>query len=497
MVVSTLQTSYVVRQQPGDLGHQTVGQGQQFDGVDRRLGGALLHLHLAGAALGGAGLEVGIAEPGDELQARPQTAPVVLVQQADTCRPCRSSPLSTWCSRRPGISPNRFSPGEPTPSARRWQGVWYPRVRFNGLKSSCSWPSVCIFQRKLPASLLLAATSRASSSSTNWGYSRLRHSAAAGSVATIVIALPHRVGEDGDVVLGGLPRVVERADGDRGHARLLLLGMDVDAQPVVFEHGDHRFGQLRVEVVGVHVDEIEHLLPAAARRAGEPAAGGPAQKTPRRPPAAAFAPGQCPASSPTATASGDSPAPNWPPGRPARPRRRAGRAASWPSRPAAARWRPRRPPCSRASAAEYPLPPDTPAGRQWQWTHRSATALNSSLVSRFRSSVPASTPRMRLAFARGEASSRGRDAEDRAHAELRRLRAALAAAIARRHGVAHPRRLPVQLQFDEVPQRRRLVGVLAAAAAARLPPADPAARPEPRPAADWVAAPQSTAARAA
>ena len=45
----------------------------------------------------------------------------------------------------------------------------------------------------------------------------------------------------------------------------------------------------------------------------------------------------------------------------------------------------------------------------------------------------------------------GHETEDRAHAELRRLRAALAATVARGHRIVDPRRLPIQLQFDQVP----------------------------------------------
>ena len=229
-------------------------------------------------------------------------------------------------------------------------------------------------------------------------------------------------------------------------------GWHVDRHAVVLQHGDQRLGQLRVEVVGVDVDEVEHLLAAAAGRAGEPAAGRPAQKAPRRHPRQLPPLGdpqrllQQPAHLPVA------PAPNWPPGRPGRPARRAGRAGSWPSRPAAGRWPPRRPPCSRASAAECPRRPGTPAGRQWQWTHRSATALNSSLVKQAEIERAGQDAADQVGLRPRRGLFGRREAEDGAHAQLGRLRAALAAAVARRHGVADPRRLPVQLQLDQVPQ---------------------------------------------
>ena len=48
----------------------------------------------------------------------------------------------------------------------------------------------------------------------------------------------------------------------------------------------------------------------------------------------------------------------------------------------------------------------------------------------------------------------GQETEDGAHPHLRRLRTAFAAAVARRRGVRHALRVPVDLQFHEVAKRR-------------------------------------------
>jgi len=51
------------------------------------------------------------------------------------------------------------------------------------------------------------------------------------------------------------------------------------------------------------------------------------------------------------------------------------------------------------------------------------------------------------------------DAEDRAHPHRRGLAAAIAAAVAGADLVDYPRRVPVELQFQQIPHRRRAVAV--------------------------------------
>ena len=70
-----------------------------------------------------------------------------------------------------------------------------------------------------------------------------------------VIALPDGIGQEFDVRLCDSPRAIERAQRDHRHAGLLLFGVHEDGDSVVFHHGHQRVGQLRVEPVGVDVDE--------------------------------------------------------------------------------------------------------------------------------------------------------------------------------------------------------------------------------------------------
>ena len=91
--------------------------------MERWLRGALLHLHFARAALGDAGLEIGIAEAGDELPAGSQAAAVVAVQQPERAGHAGAAALD-MVQARPGIRPKRFSPGEPTCRALEVAGVW-------------------------------------------------------------------------------------------------------------------------------------------------------------------------------------------------------------------------------------------------------------------------------------------------------------------------------------------------------------------------------------
>ena len=117
---------------------------------------------------------------------------------------------------------------------------------------------------------------------------------------------------------------------------------------------------------------------------------------------------------------------------------------------------PRRPLCSPASAGGCPRRPGHSSRQAWQWTHRSADALNSSLASRLRSTPPGEDAANHVRLRPRRRLLGGGEAEDRAHPHLRGLRAALAATIARRRVVSHPRRVPVQLQFDQVAQLRRV-----------------------------------------
>ena len=83
MVHVTTNSLPFVFNKSGDLGHQAVGKGQQFDGVDRGFVGALFHLDFAGAAFGRAGLQGGTAQPVDQSQAGAQTAAVVFGEQPE------------------------------------------------------------------------------------------------------------------------------------------------------------------------------------------------------------------------------------------------------------------------------------------------------------------------------------------------------------------------------------------------------------------------------
>ena len=81
-----------------------------------------------------------------------------------------------------------------------------------------------------------------------------------------VIALPHGLGQEGDIVLGDLSRLIQRAAGDRSHARTPLVRRNVNADAVVFQHAHERLAQLGVVEVGKGVDEIEHAVRGRVRR---------------------------------------------------------------------------------------------------------------------------------------------------------------------------------------------------------------------------------------
>ncbi len=56
------------------FGHQAVGQSEQLDGVDGWFRGALLHLHIARAALGGSDLKRAVADRGNQVPGRPASS---------------------------------------------------------------------------------------------------------------------------------------------------------------------------------------------------------------------------------------------------------------------------------------------------------------------------------------------------------------------------------------------------------------------------------------
>ncbi len=87
------------------------------------------------------------------------------------------------------------------------------------------------------------------------------------------VAVADGVGKDAEIGLGLVPRVVDVADDQRGHARAPLLRRDVDVDLGVAEDRDGRLGQLLVVVIGEDVDEVDD---PRARAAGAGACPGPA-----------------------------------------------------------------------------------------------------------------------------------------------------------------------------------------------------------------------------
>ena len=92
------------------------------------------------------------------------------------------------------------------------------------------------------------------------------------------VALADRLGESGNVLGGDVARRLERAGRDHRHAGLHLILADKHGDAVVPHHGHQRFAQLRVEMVGVRVDEVHDFLGRGPRRMMQPAHGGVLQK---------------------------------------------------------------------------------------------------------------------------------------------------------------------------------------------------------------------------
>ena len=62
----------------------------------------------------------------------------------------------------------------------------------------------------------------------------------------------------------------ERTHRNETHAAGPLIGMHIDRNVVVFHHRDQRVGQLRIVIIRVAVDKVQHLASAAASWAREP-----------------------------------------------------------------------------------------------------------------------------------------------------------------------------------------------------------------------------------
>ena len=255
------------------------------------------------------------------------------------------------------------------------------------------------------------------------------------------------------------PRVVQRPAGDRRHSRRFLLRGDVHRDPVVLHHRDQRLAQLRIVPVRVGVYEVEDFLRAAAVDAVQTPPGGPAKETPRRHPRQLPALGdpqrllqqpahlpiaQCPVGQRADLAGrrGEQVQPRHQPIAQRQAGRRNVGALALPHQPGNVHARGTLQPARVAVDAEVGGLLELVAGQQTQVDAPGEDAAND----------------VRLRPGRGLLG--GGEAEDRAHPHLRRLRAALAATVARLRGVQHPRRIPVQLQFDQVAELRRVAFAL-------------------------------------
>src|SRR3954452_15653572 len=78
---------------PLERGIEAVAQAQEFDGVEGPLGDPLLHLHPAGAALGGADLDVIDAEAVQEAAAGAERGAEVLAGEAVRAGHPRAAPV--------------------------------------------------------------------------------------------------------------------------------------------------------------------------------------------------------------------------------------------------------------------------------------------------------------------------------------------------------------------------------------------------------------------
>ena len=151
-----------------------------------------------------------VAQAVDQARSRPAGWRGSSRASGRTCRPCRSSRFRCACTTQAGDQPQqvlaRRADSQGLQVARHViaeRGVDRLEVELQLARSGAAATDSAGF------AACCAATSRASSSSSSrCGYSCVRHSAADGSVATIVVALPHRLGQHA-------PRCARRPCGPR------------------------------------------------------------------------------------------------------------------------------------------------------------------------------------------------------------------------------------------------------------------------------------------
>ena len=78
------------------------------------------------------------------------------------------------------------------------------------------------------------------------------------------VALPHRLGEHRHIAVGNHAGRLEHACEIIGMPACVLIGGHEDADAVVAQHRDERFGELRIEMIGVGVDKVKNFLAGAA-----------------------------------------------------------------------------------------------------------------------------------------------------------------------------------------------------------------------------------------
>ena len=227
--------------------------------------------------------------------------------------------------------------------------------------------------------------------------------------------------------------------------------------PLCFEHAHQGFAQLRVVVVGEGIDEIENAVRAAAILPGQPAAGR-RRRNGREATRGSLRPWAIPSVFSISQRICRLPSAQFVSGatKPADRRRQI---------------QARHDPVGKAHAVGAQVGGlglhhqlgDIDAGRAFQ----AATVAMDAEVGHFLEGVGGQPAQIDAAIEDAADQVRlgprrslfgGQETEDRAHPHLRRLRAALAAAVARRRGVRHALRVPVDLQFHQVAQRRGLLG---------------------------------------
>ena len=104
-----------------ERGVETVAQAEELDGVKGSLGDSLLHLDPAGAAFGGADLDVAVAQPSEQTTAGPERSPEAIACQPEGTSHARAATVDEFDVELEDVA-QQIEPGVPTSRARRWHG---------------------------------------------------------------------------------------------------------------------------------------------------------------------------------------------------------------------------------------------------------------------------------------------------------------------------------------------------------------------------------------